>query len=729
MANLHCEQLLRQMTTREKLAQLLQVTPISIGYHLLTDLTGPDAGLRLQAQDARRVGSLLNCAGAEVTRSLQKDFLASNPQGIPLLFMADVLHGFRTIFPVPLAMGCTFAPALAEQAASIAASESAASGIHVVFAPMADLVRDPRWGRVTESFGEDPLLCGLFAAAMVLGYQGRDVCQEGRVAACVKHFAGYGAPEGGREYAAAELSESTFSEMYLPPYQAAIQAGAKMVMASFNAMGGVPATANRRLLEDVLRKAWGFTGCIISDYNAVDELRFHGVATDGQSAAARALQAGIQIEMMSTHFLDHGESLLQQGEWTHEGLDEAVLSVLELKAELGLFENPYKDASTQQEQKLHLCEPHRAFARECAQKAPVLLKNENAALPISSNEPFCLSGPFADDPHVLGAWSAGCTDGVSLMRGLQDAGASAIHHIPMQPLQSMQNGPFQPVLSYAATLKASPPDTQKIVLAIGEHQNDTGEGASKACLRLTSGQEELVRAAKALGKTVIAVVFSGRPLELSPILANCDAVLQAWFLGTESGNALADLLLGKASPSGKLCMSFPRSVGQIPVYYNQPRTGRPLSASSTRYASRYLDCPNEPLFPFGHGLAYGRCALKSIAWDDEETPLLRAEIAHESGLPYQETVQLYVRQEAASRSRPEKSLKGFLSVSLSPGDSHTLSFPIAQDMLTFPLDGAQVFEEGFFTFEVGFSSARTQALKRFISKEEFSKLKRSIQHA
>lgn len=720
-------QLLTHMTLREKLAQLTQLTPLSFGHNRNADLTGPDAGLRIPAQDSPHIGSALNCVGADDVLFVQSQHMKNSDYAIPLLFMADIIHGCKTIFPIPLALACSFSPEDAEEAARIAAKEASVSGVHVTFSPMCDLVRDPRWGRVMESSGEDPLLNAAFAAASVRGYQGNDLSSPYSVAACVKHFAAYGAPEGGREYNNAELSQGTLEEYYLPAYHAAISAGASLVMASFNTIDREPVTASRRLLHDLLRKAWGFDGVIISDYNAVDELISHTAARNGAEAAQRSLHATVDVEMMSTHFINEGEALVNSGQLSAKDIDEAVLRVLLLKNQLGLFENPYKGADISEEKRLHRCEAHLTAARRIARSCPVLLKNENAALPFSSHEKIGLVGPFAKERRVMGSWSAGNFEGVSLYEGLcEQMNDSLIVSSAYSPLESLQNG-FTDIESFnRETLAIELQDCQKVIVAVGENQDDTGEGASKSDLRLSHNQEELIHFIKSLGKTVITVIFSGRPLEITPILSDSDAVLQAWFLGSESGNALADLLLGVHSPSGKLSMSFPYSVGQIPVYYNLYSTGRPASRENpVRYSSRYLDCPNEPLFPFGFGLSYGSCIVKDLQFDTDNGLILRGEIKNTSQTPYTETLQLYLQQPFAQIARPVKKLVDFKRIPLAPEETLAFSFEISQQMLCYPLHGKQIFEEGDFICMVGTNSAQLQNLSFSLSKEQYQHLKRS----
>ncbi|MEG2020452.1 MAG: glycoside hydrolase family 3 N-terminal domain-containing protein [Oscillospiraceae bacterium] len=727
MNNDKLRELVAKMSVREKLAQLTQLTPICFGNDAFTQLTGPDAGLRVDKDDQPHVGSVLNCIGAEKVRVIQREHLNRNKYNIPLIFMADIIHGFKTIFPIPLAVGCSFSPQLAQKAARIAAVESAVSGVHVTFSPMADLVRDARWGRVLESYGEDPMINARFAEQNVIGYQGESIHNENSIAACVKHFAGYGAPEGGREYSNAEISEGTLEQMYLPSYKAAVDAGAKLVMISFNTINRVPMTANASLVKSKLRNDWKFDGCVISDYNAVGELMAHGIAKNGAEAAERAINGGMEIEMMSTHFLANGEELVNNKKISLQQLDDATLNVLKLKNDLGLFENPYRGISEEKEKELHLCQKHIKVARDIAIKCPVLLQNNNQALPIGENEKIGLVGPFAKSRHVLGAWSAGNTEGVSLMEGLaSQIGADKLCVASTEELGSLLEGCQDIAMPNITLLKRKLAGCKRVIVAVGENQNDTGEGASKTDLHLTQNQMKLVSEVKALGKVVIAVVFSARPLVLQPILENCDAVLQAWFLGSESGNALADLLLGNISPSGKLCMSFPQCEGQIPVYYNHMRTGRPQQAgNATRYASRYIDCPNEPLFPFGYGLTYSECSLQNLKLEFDKQLRLSVEITNIGSRKCTETVQVYIMHHTASIALPAKELKDFAQAELNPGQTQTVSFNITQQMLTYILNGKNVFETGKFSFMVGTNSENCLHAETNISQEQYECMERS----
>lgn len=627
MTTRQLQDLIEKMSTDEKLAQITQLNPVCFGFPYITPLTGPDPGLRIDRNLASSIGSVLNCDNASDAAAMQKAHLQEDPHSIPLLFMADIIHGFKTIFPIPLAMGCSFSPSNIEEASRIAALESSVSGIHVTFSPMGDLVRDPRWGRVMESFGEDPLLNSMLCAASVRGYQGADVRQPYHIASCIKHFAAYGAPEGGREYNTVDMSRG------------------------------------------ILRDEWDFQGAVISDFNSVGELIAHGVARDGKEAAEKAISAGLDIEMMSTHYMENLNISLQEGTITEQMLDDAVLRILSLKNKLGLFEHPYKDASPEAEKKYHLCPEHRAAARRIAGESIVLLKNEGI-LPLDTNSLLGLTGPFSRSPHVLGGWSAGNTEGVSLYEGL--CGKIPSSHIKI---------------------------------------NEWGEA----------------------GKKVIAVIFSGRPLEIFPVLPYCDAVIQAWFPGTEAGNALADILFGDVNPSARLSMSFPYTVGQIPVYYNHFNTGRPRvpSAPPTRYISAYLDCPEKPLYPFGYGLSYSDFIYSDMKLTQGEggtgsdSKGLTASITVTNASPVDgiETVQLYIRDMHASVVRPVKELKDFCRIFIPGGEARQISFRITKETLSFYQTDSFLFEPGYFEIMIGKNSEDTLSEtiyidETFIGKQE-----------
>jgi len=699
------QQLAADMTLEEKAMQMTQLSPDML-YHLSpSNLTGPVREWRFRDDELRHTGSVLGKTGAAYLKKLQKDYLEGSRLQIPLLFMADVIHGYVTILPIPLAQGCSFDPALVEEAAALVARESAAAGVHVTFSPMADLVRDPRWGRVMEACGEDPYLNGQMAAAAVRGYQGDDPKEKGRIAACVKHFAAYGQPEGGREYNTVDMSRGVLRDFYLTAYHEAVKAGAAMVMTSFNTVERIPATCSHFLLRKVLRKEWGFQGVVISDYSAVDELMNHAVAADSLEAGEKCIHAGMDIEMMSGVYADSLKKLLEQGRITEEEIDQCVLRILELKNRLGLFENPFKDADEQEEQRLLGCKKHMETAGKLARESMVLLKNEDV-LPLNSSILIGLAGPFAETGGLFGEWS--CAGRREDTRTLKEA----LEEICSSNLVTALTAPFNPTKGTDSIFDEN--DIPKAVEAFqnceicivtaGEPEWETGEATSKASLRLSSNQERLIHTLKAAGKSIVLVLFSGRPLEIAPVLEDTDAVLQAWFPGSAGADAVADILYGKYNPSGHLSMSFPRSAGQIPVYYNCYNTGRPPLDPGNRFSSRYVDCPNSPLFPFGYGLSYTTFSCRELqaARDGSAASVQVKNTGVRSG---ETVVQLYLRDLSASVVRPIKELKGFQRISLEPGEERQVSFAITKDMLSFYNEEEQWgWEPGEFDIMIGLDS-------------------------
>ncbi|MBB6672111.1 beta-glucosidase BglX [Cohnella nanjingensis] len=682
--------LLRRMTLEEKVAQLLQLAaPFFRGAEDEGQITGPLEGLGLAEAHVRNSGSVLGLTGAAQVIAVQDAHLKSNRLGIPLLVMADIVHGYRTIFPVPLGIGCSWDLAGAEESARIAAKEAAAAGVHVTFAPMVDLVRDPRWGRVMESTGEDPYLNAEFARAFVRGFQGQDLAREtDRVAACVKHFAAYGAAEAGRDYNTVDLSERQLREFYLPGYKAALDEGCEMVMTAFNTVDGIPATGNRRLMRKLLREEWGFDGVLISDWGALKELIPHGVAADEAEAARLAIQAGVDIEMMTSCYVHHLKALIEAGEVEERLVDEAVLRILRLKEKLGLFDNPYRGADPEREREVVYSDAHRRASRELAAKSCVLLKNEGGLLPLAREQRVALIGPFARSGDILGPWSwlGSRDDAVRLHDGMA-ARAADPGRIAVADGCGVDEAATEAQLREAMDAAR---DADVIVLALGERSEMSGEAGSRADIRLPQAQLDLVARLKALGKPMAAVLFNGRPLDLHGVADQADAVLEAWFPGSEGGAAVADLLYGAARPSGRLTMSFPYAVGQVPVYYNAYNTGRPKDApdAQVRYVSQYLDIPNEPLYPFGYGLgytsfAYGEAKL-SAAEMSAETPLaVTVQVTNEGDAPGEEVVQLYVRDLAGEVVRPVKELKAFRKISLEPGETAQVTFELTEPQLRY----------------------------------------------
>ncbi|OPA79419.1 beta-glucosidase [Paenibacillus selenitireducens] len=678
--------LMRQMTLQEKIAQLMQLAgPFFEGAEQDGQITGPMEAMGITKENVCDTGSALGVTGAREVIAVQEAHMRNNRLGIPLLFMADIVHGFKTIFPVPLAIGCSWDMKLAEKSAEIAAKEASVSGVHVTFAPMVDLVRDPRWGRVMESTGEDPYLNSEFARAFVRGFQGDSLDDTDRVAACVKHFAAYGAGEGGRDYNTVDMSERQRREYYLPAYKAALDEGCEMVMTSFNTVDGIPATGNKALMRDLLREEWGFEGVLISDWGAVKEMIPHGVAADEAEAALKAIQAGVDIEMMTPCYVNHLEALVAQGLVEEALIDESVLRILTLKAKLGLFEQPHRGADVAREQEIVYCEEHRQAAYELATKSIVLLKND-VVLPLQKTQKVALIGPFAQNGDILGPWSwlGSKDDAVQLYDGMKG-------HVEPSELLTAQGCEIESITSAMleeALQVAAQADV--IVLALGEHSDMSGEAGSRANIRLPEAQLELIAKLKPLNKPMVAILFNGRPLDLHGVMDQTDAVLEAWFPGSEGGRAIADILYGDINPSAKLTMSFPYSVGQVPVYYNRFNTGRPQGApdAQVRYVSQYLDIPNEPLLPFGFGLSYTTYAYDELVVSSDEMTVnqpvsVSVRVTNQGPAAGEETVQLYIRDVAGEVVRPLLELKAFEKVSLQPGESKTITFTIDESQLRY----------------------------------------------
>lgn len=702
--------IIKNMTLSEKLAQMTQL----LGDYYISDdytkLMGLSYGFDVNEELAWNIGSILALSGAANVKKVQKEYIERSKHKIPLMFMADVIHGFKTIFPSPLALASTWDPGLIEEVASISAKEAAVSGVHVTFSPMADLARDSRWGRVVETTGEDPYLNCLYAKAFVKGYQGDNIKDEFKMAACVKHFAGYGASEAGRDYNTTEISKYFLDEFYLPAYRAAVEQGCKMVMTAFNSLNGVPCTGNQEIMKNILRDKWGFDGVIISDCTAVYELVPHGFAEDGAEACEKAVKAGVDIEMVSTTYFDYVEKNIRENKLSIDQIDEMVLRILKLKEELGLFENPFKDADEIKEKEVLLCNEHRQAARKIAARSMVLLKNKDNILPISRKQKnVALIGPLAHSQELLDIWKCNGDkeDVVSIAEGLKEklnftaAQGCGIHEGTEEEMSQ-------------ALLAAESSDF--IILALGEHPDMSGEAGSRGNIMLPEVQRKLANKIFALGKRVVVVLINGRPLELGEIAEKADAILEAWFPGTEGGNAVADILFGDMCPSGRLTMSFPVTVGQVPIYYNAMPTGRPKGNDNNpeRFVSRYRDIPNAPLYPFGYGLTYTDFSYSNISLSSDiltSTSSITAKvmvknIGEKCGT---ETVQLYIRDLAGSMSRPVLELKGYKKVTLEPKEEIQVEFNITEEMLKFnTLENGFAAEPGKFRVFIGKNAAELQ---------------------
>jgi len=683
--------LLSKMTLDEKIAQLMQLG--GEFYHAVhAEITGPMDNMGISPNVVKNSGSVLGVTGAEEVLKIQKEHLENNRLGIPLLFMADIVHGYKTIFPIPLAIGCSWDMELAQESAAVAAKEAAISGTHVTFAPMVDLARDPRWGRVLETTGEDSYLNSEFAKAFVRGFQGDDLTNDlTKVAACVKHFAAYGAPEGGRDYNTVDMSERRLREDYLPAYKAALDAGCALVMTAFNLVDGVPASGNKWLMRDILRCEMGFNGVLISDWGAVKEAIPHGTAVDERGAAYNAIHAGVDIEMMTPCYINSLKNLIDDGEVDIALVDEAVLRILELKEKLGLFDNPYRAADVELEAEVVLSADHREIARKVAEASIVLLKNEDDILPLDQDQSVALKGPFANNNDILGAWSwkGSKEDTVTLAAGFKNKGVQLTD------------------------------DANTVVLALGEPSTWSGEARCRADIRLPDEQIQLLAELKKQGKKVVVVLFNGRPLDLHGVLDVADAVLEAWYPGTEGGNALVNIIFGNVNPSGKLSMTFPYSVGQIPIYYNHLNTGRPnIEGAPNEYVSKYLDIPNEPLLPFGFGLSYTTFLYEDLQLNKPEitsevTLAISVKVTNAGMRAGQEVVQLYIRDLVAEVSRPVKELKSFEKIMLEAGESKVVTFELMEaDLRYYHPDLSYTSDPGMFEVYVGASSVDV-LVKRF----------------
>lgn len=705
--------LLRRMTLDEKLQQV----------QLLSDGQVTDA-------DAKAgVGSVFSLTDPAKINHLQKVAVEGSRLHIPILFAYDTIHGYRTIFPVPLGAASSFDPAVATADETIAARESATVGIKQIYGPMVDVSHEPRWGRIAEGAGEDPYLGSVFAAARVKGAQGADYSAPDKVVTSVKHAAAYGQPEGGRDYNTTDMSEGRLRNLYLPPFKAAIGAGADTVMCSFNAINGVPGCANHHLETDILKGEWGFDGFIESDYTAVSELRAcppvnpdegpcgHGIAADGPGAGAAALNAGTDSEMVSTHIRDNGRQLLADGRISISRLNDAVRRILRVKLRAGLFEHPYVDQAKAVDEASFTTPADRAAARSAAARSMVLLKNEGGLLPLDPAKKTAVIGPLADDAHdMLGPWwgKGRDEDTVSVIAGIaaQSPGAMTAPGCTIEDKDPPDNTPAGECGSDAgfAAAVAAANQADQVVLALGESRGQSGEAAARSDIGLPGLQQELIDAVKATGKPFVVVLFNGRPLTLADVDASSPAILEAWFPGTEAGNAVADVLFGRVNPGGKLPVSFPRALGQVPIYYNHEPTGRPCDATS-KYNSRYRDLGScDPLYPFGYGLSYTTFSIHDLrlsAARVSRTGRLTASVTvtNTGARAGDEVVQLYINDPVASISQPVRRLRGFERVTLAPGASQTVRFTLDRSDFGFYDDGGRfVVEPGAINVYAGSSS-------------------------
>jgi len=712
--------LMSKLTVEEKIGQLNLITPgwgIPTGSVVSTDVEGKIK--------TGKVGGLFGVIGADKVKQAQDLVMTHSRLKIPLMFGSDVIHGHKTTFPIPLGISCSWDTALIRQSAVLAAREATADGLNWAFSPMVDVARDPRWGRVAEGSGEDPFLGSQIARSMVLGYQGNDLASPYTLLACVKHFALYGASEGGRDYNSVDMSRNKMYNEYLPPYKAAVDAGVATIMSSFNDVDGVPASGNKWLLTDLLRRDWKFKGMIVSDYTSINEMSNHRLG-DLQAVSALAIKAGLDMDMVGEGYLSTLKKSLQEKKVTMADIDRACRMVLEAKYKLGLFTDPYRYINPLRSNEV-LTADNRAFARKIASESFVLLKNNKNTLPLKPAQRVALIGPLANDKNnMLGTWAVSGDPQMSVpvMNGMQAKAATAVNlafakgaNITDDTLLAQKANVFglrvdidkrtpEAMIEEAIAIARS---SDVVVAVVGEASEMSGEAASRSDITLPASQQRLLQALYKTGKPVVVVVMSGRPLVLTGAIESAASVLQVWHAGIEAGNAIADVLYGAVNPSGKLSMSFPYAVGQIPVYYAQKTTGRPQDPGN-KFSSKYLDIPNEPLFPFGYGLSYTQFEYSDLKLSaDKLTPggaiAATVTVSNKGSVDGAEVVQLYIEDEVRSITPPAKELKGFRKLMLKAGESRQVEFRIDAEMLKFWNAELQwVAEPGAFKVHVGGNS-------------------------
>ena len=683
-------ELLERLSLEEKVGQLVQLGPMFFAEG--GEVTGPMQAMDMTKTELYQIGSILGTHTKEEVINIQKTYLANATHGIPLMFMADVIHGYETIFPVPLALASSFDAGLVRQMARLSAEEATAAGVNVTFSPMADLVRDARWGRVVESNGEDPFLSALLTKAYVEGYQGESLLDPKTLAACVKHFIGYGEAEGGRDYNTVDLSDLVLYQNHLPAFKAAIEAGVKLVMTSFNTVRGVPASGNQWLLQDVLRRDLGFEGLIISDWASIHELINHRVAADQRDATYKAAKAGVEIDMMTDNYQHHLVDLVKEGLISETFINTAVQHVLELKNDLGLFEDPYRSLQTIKSDSVSdLQVTLRQASREIASQSMVLLENKSNLLPLESADKLALIGPIAESHDLLGAWSwiGKAEESITIAAGLQ-----------------AQSSQIELVRDRHEYVKLKYVD--KVIVALGEHSEETGEGGSKTQITLPQDQLDLLKEVYKWNQNIVVVLINGRPLDLTEVKLYSSSILEAWFPGSEAGHAIADVLFGKVNPSGKLPMSFPRSVGQVPITYNMLSTGRRINAHNhtQKYVSKYLDNENTPLYPFGYGLNYSDIRLSDVTLQVKgESVSVNYSLTNHSQIAGQEVVQLYIKDVFTEVARPEREMKAFEKVTLAAGESKQLCLTITEaDIAYYHSDLSEIADPGAIELYLGLDS-------------------------
>lgn len=726
--------LLAKMTLDEKLGQL---NLPGAGDITTGQAQSSDIGKKIEEG---KVGGLFNIKGVEKIREVQKVAVEKSRLKIPLIFGMDVIHGYETNFPIPLGLASSFDTNLVQQSARIAANEASADGINWTFSPMVDISRDPRWGRVAEGGGEDPYLGSQMAKSMVFGYQGKDLSLKNTIMACVKHFALYGAPDAGRDYNTVDMSKVRMYNEYLPPYKAAVDAGVGSVMVSFNEIDGIPATGNKWLLTELLRNQWKFKGFVVTDYTGINEMEAHGMG-DLQQVSSLALNAGVDMDMVGEGFLTTIKKSLQEGKTTQKQIDAAVKRILEAKYDLGLFDDPYKYCDVNRAKTEVFSQANRDVARNISAQSMVLMKNANEILPLKSQKNIAVIGPLADNAENMpGTWSVAAKhkNAVSLLAGLKQTfgnsvnfsyakGSNIDYDAAFEQRSAMfEKNTYRDSRSKEEMLKEAVDVANKadvILLAIGETAEMSGESSSRTNISIPQSQKDLLKELKKTGKPIVLVLFAGRPLVLNEETELADAILNVWFPGSEAGLAISDVLYGKVNPSAKLPMTFPRSVGQVPIFYNHKNTGRPLSQASVekcqfeKFRSNYLDECNTPLYPFGFGLSYTQFAYNNLNLSSKnlkgnQTLKVSVDLKNSGKYDGAEIVQLYVRDLVGSNTRPVKELKGFQKVFLKAGESKTVTFNVTPEDLKFYNNNLKYdWESGEFEFFVGGDSDKTISQK------------------
>jgi beta-glucosidase len=703
--------LIKKMTLDEKIGQISLFT---------SDWSTTGPSMRNDYIDLikqGKAGSVFNAFTVDFVKELQRIAVEETRLHIPLLFGYDVIHGHRTIFPIPLGQASTWDTAMIEKAERVAAIEATAEGLNWVFAPMVDIARDPRWGRVMEGSGEDTFLGSLISAARVRGFQGESLSDNNSVIACVKHFAAYGAPQGGRDYNTVDMSERSLFEWYLPVYKAAVDAGAGSVMTSFNEIAGVPSTSNKWLLTELLRDKWKFDGFIVTDYGSINELIQHGVASDLAHATELSINAGVDMDMQGSAFLNEIAELVKSNKVSEKTIDNAVRRILIAKCKLGLFDDPYRYCDKKREAEEIMTPAFREFAREVAAKSCVLLKNENKTLPIPADvKTIALIGPLADSKEdMLGFWSgAGQPDKcITLLNGLKNKVKSSVKILTVKGCNVNDDS-----LDEISKAVAAARNSDFIILALGENRMMSGEAASRTDISLPGIQMKLAEAVIKTGKPSVTVLFNGRPLAIPDLDKTAPAILEVWFGGTEAGNGIADVLFGDVNPSGKLTMTFPRNVGQIPIFYNSKNTGRPINPENPyeKYKSNYLDSPNTPLYPFGFGLSYTSFSYSDIKLNKESFGLsdkiiASVDVTNTGERDGEEIVQLYVRDLVGDVTRPVRELKGFKKVHLNKGETVNVTFMLSPGELSYyHQDMSFSTDPGDFELFIGTNSVETKKI-------------------